>query len=79
MVSAGVGALRKKAMSVTAPDERARPAIVTVDDDPGVSRAIARDLRRRYGDRYRIVRAESGQAALDALREMKLRLSLIHI
>ena len=46
---------------------------MTVDDDPGVSRAVARDLRRRYGDTHRIVRAESGQQALDALREMKLR------
>src|SRR5262250_2880215 len=60
-------------MAVTAPDERARSAIVTVDDDPGVSRAVARDLRRRYGERHRIVRAESGDAALDALREMRLR------
>jgi thioredoxin reductase (NADPH) len=51
----------------------ARPAILTVDDDPGVSRAVARDLRRRYGDTYRIVRAETGQQALEALREMKLR------
>ncbi len=51
----------------------ARAALLTVDDDPGVSRAVARDLRRRYGERYRIVRAESGQAALEALREMKLR------
>ncbi len=50
-----------------------RPAIVTVDDDPGVSRAVARDLRRRYGDRYRIVRAESGAETLSALRELALR------
>jgi thioredoxin reductase (NADPH) len=50
-----------------------RPAIVTVDDDPGVSRAVARDLRRRYGERHRIVRAESGEQALDALKQMKLR------
>src|SRR5579872_2696381 len=50
-----------------------RPVIVTVDDDPSVSRAIARDLRRRYGERNRIVRAESGEQALDALRQMKLR------
>jgi thioredoxin reductase (NADPH) len=50
-----------------------RTAIITVDDDPGVSRAVARDLRRRYGDRHRIVRAESGASALDALRQMKLR------
>src|SRR5262245_53390208 len=51
----------------------ANPAILTVDDDPAVSRAVARDVRRRYGDRYRIVRADSGDTALDALREIKLR------
>jgi thioredoxin reductase (NADPH) len=50
-----------------------RAAILTVDDDPGVSRSVARDLRRRYAADYRIVRAESGQQGLDALREMKLR------
>src|ERR1700744_4514444 len=50
-----------------------RPVIVTVDDDPSVSRAVARDLRRRYGEANRIVRAESGEQALDALRQMKLR------
>ncbi|MFC4533372.1 FAD-dependent oxidoreductase [Sphaerisporangium dianthi] len=49
------------------------PAILTVDDDPSVSRSVARDVRRRYGDRYRVVRADSGQAALEALREIKLR------
>ena len=49
-----------------APAAPARPVIVTVDDDPGVSRAVARDLRRKYGEGHRIVRAESG-------------LSLIHI
>jgi thioredoxin reductase (NADPH) len=53
--------------------DSARSSILTVDDDPAVSRAVARDLRRRYGDTYRIVRAESGEQALDALREMKLR------
>jgi len=58
---------------VSSPSTARRPAILSVDDDPGVSRAVARDLRRRYGDRYRVVRADSGQQALDALREMKLR------
>jgi thioredoxin reductase (NADPH) len=60
-------------MPVTAAGGTPRTAILTVDDDPGVSRAVARDLRRRYGEQYRIVRAESGEAALEALREMKLR------
>jgi thioredoxin reductase (NADPH) len=59
--------------------ERPRTTILTVDDDPGVSRAVARDLRRRYGEQYRIVRAESAAAALDALRQMKLRGDLVAV
>ncbi|SNS64087.1 FAD-dependent oxidoreductase [Rhodococcoides kyotonense] len=50
-----------------------KPAILSVDDDPGVSRSVARDLRRHYGENYRIIRAESGAQALDALKELKLR------
>ncbi|MGW4685004.1 FAD-dependent oxidoreductase [Streptomyces sp. NPDC004244] len=59
--------------------DAARTVILTVDDDPGVSRAIARDLRRRYGGGYRIVRAESGESALEALRELKLRGDLVAV
>src|SRR5690242_493336 len=59
---------------MTAPTAQARrPVILTVDDDPAVSRAVARDLRRHYGERHRIVRAESGQDALETLNELKLR------
>jgi thioredoxin reductase (NADPH) len=49
------------------------PILLTVDDDPQVSRALARDLRQQYAQEYRIRRAESGQAGLDALKELKLR------
>src|SRR4051794_12130366 len=49
------------------------PTILTVDDDPSVSRAIARDLRRRYGENYRIIRASSAAEAIEALKEIKLR------
>ena len=56
-----------------------RTAIMTVDDDPGVSRAVARDLRRRYGESHRIVRAESAEAALAALSELKLRGDLVAV
>jgi thioredoxin reductase (NADPH) len=59
---------------MTGPDSQARkPVILTVDDDPAVSRAVARDLRRHYGERYRIVRAESGPDALETINELKLR------
>ena len=61
---------------MTAAPERSaetRPVILTVDDDPAVSRAVARDLRRRYGERHRILRAGSPAEGLDALRELKLR------
>ncbi|EOD70480.1 response regulator [Amycolatopsis vancoresmycina] len=50
-----------------------QPILMTVDDDPAVSRSVARDLRRRYGKDYRVIRADSGPDALDALREIKLR------
>ena len=50
-----------------------KPVILTVDDDPVVLQAVARDLRQKYGDRFRIVRADSGANALDALSKVKLR------
>ncbi len=50
-----------------------KPVLMTVDDDPQVSRAVARDLRRRYGEGFRVVRAESGADALAAMRELVLR------
>jgi thioredoxin reductase (NADPH) len=50
-----------------------KPVLLSVDDDPGVSRAVARDLRRRYGEDFRVLRASSAGEALDALRELKLR------
>ena len=56
-----------------AADTDKKPILLTVDDDPGVSRAVARDLRRQYGEDYRVVRTESGPQALDTLRELKLR------
>jgi thioredoxin reductase (NADPH) len=49
----------------------AKPVIFSVDDDPNVLRAITRDLRSRYGEQYRVMRASSGADALDALRELK--------
>lgn len=54
-------------------DDMAKPVLLTVDDDPEVLRAVERDLRREYGNRFRILRAASGDAALDALRQLKQR------
>jgi thioredoxin reductase (NADPH) len=50
-----------------------KPTILTVDDDRMVSAAITRDLRRRYGADYRIVRATSGPEALEVLTRLALR------
>jgi len=50
-----------------------KPILFTVDDDPEVLRAVERDLRRRYGGDYRVLRASSGAAALAALQELKAR------
>src|ERR1700749_3772664 len=50
-----------------------RPAIVAVDDEPPVLAAVARDLRRGFGERFRILRAGSGAEALEMLRELRSR------
>jgi thioredoxin reductase (NADPH) len=50
-----------------------KPVLLTVDDDAEVLRAVERDLRREYGNRFRVLRADSGEKALDALRQLKLR------
>jgi thioredoxin reductase (NADPH) len=49
-----------------------KPVIFAVDDDASVLAAVARDLRRRYGPNYDIMRAGSGAEALAALKELKL-------
>lgn len=51
----------------------AKPILLTVDDDPEVLRAVERDLRRQYGNRYRVMAADSGASALEAVRQLKLR------
>jgi thioredoxin reductase (NADPH) len=50
-----------------------RPAILAVDDDPAVLAAVARDLRRGFGERFRILRATSGADALELLGELRAR------
>ncbi|HXC44994.1 MAG TPA: FAD-dependent oxidoreductase [Solirubrobacteraceae bacterium] len=50
-----------------------RPAILVVDDEPAVLAAVARDLRRGFGERFRVLRAGSGPQALEVLRELRAR------
>ena len=50
-----------------------KPILLTVDDDAEVLRAVERDLRRKYGGDYRVIRADSGRTALDALAQLKSR------
>ncbi len=50
-----------------------RPAIVAVDDEPAVLAAVARDLRRGFGERFRVLRATSGPEGLDLLRQLRTR------
>ncbi len=51
----------------------AKPAILAVDDDADVLRLVKSDLRKQYGKEYRILSAEGGQPALDALHQLKER------
>jgi thioredoxin reductase (NADPH) len=50
-----------------------RPAILAVDDEPAVLGAVTRDLRRGFGERYRVLRAGSGPEALDVLGQLRAR------
>jgi thioredoxin reductase (NADPH) len=50
-----------------------KPVILTVDDDPQVLRSVERDLRSKYGNGFRVLRADSGSTALEILKQLKLR------
>src|ERR1700727_1418978 len=50
-----------------------KPILLAVDDDPSVLEAVVQDLRRQYGQFYRILRAASGATALDICRQLKER------
>jgi len=47
-----------------------KPILLAIDDDTSVLEAVVQDLRRNYGQFYRILRAASGQAALDICRQL---------
>ncbi len=51
----------------------APPAIITVDDEPEVLRAVERDLRRKYGKEYRVLGTDTGSGAVDLLKQLKTR------
>ena len=50
-----------------------RPVLLAVDDDPDVLRAVERDLRKQYSNRYRVMSADSGPGALDILSRLAQR------
>jgi thioredoxin reductase (NADPH) len=51
----------------------AKPVLLAVDDDREVLRAVERDLRKQYSDRYRVLTANSGNEALEALNQLRRR------
>jgi thioredoxin reductase (NADPH) len=75
MPTAERAARASAAPAATAPRPAAerRPAIVAVDDEPAVLAAVARDLRRGFGERFRVLRTGSGPEALDLLRQLRTR------
>jgi thioredoxin reductase (NADPH) len=54
-----------------------KPILLTVDDDPHVLIAIEHDLKRRFGNRFRIHQSNSGQKGLDLVNQLKLRNELV--
>ena len=51
----------------------AKATIIAVDDDRAVLNAVERDLRQKYGRDYRVIKADSGAAALDVLQQLSQR------
>src|SRR5437773_9839589 len=51
----------------------AKPILLSVDDDSDVLRAIERDLRSQYGAGYRVIGSDSPEAALDLVKQLKVR------
>jgi thioredoxin reductase (NADPH) len=60
-------------MTPTSDSPQRRPAIVAVDDEPAVLAAVSRDLRRGFGERFRVLRAASGPEALEVLGALRTR------
>jgi thioredoxin reductase (NADPH) len=54
-----------------------KPALIAVDDEPEVLRSVERDLRRKYGQQYRILRADSGASAIDAIHKLHERSEVV--
>src|SRR5579871_5561425 len=54
-----------------------KPILLAIDDDISVLEAVVQDLRKKYGQFYRIVRAASGQAALDICGQLKEREEIV--
>ena len=52
---------------------RRRPVILAVDGEPAVLAAVARDLRRGFGERFQVLRAGSGEEGLEVLRDARTR------
>jgi thioredoxin reductase (NADPH) len=50
-----------------------KPNIVIADDEPAVLNAVYRDLNSRYAKEYKIVRADSGATALEAVQKLQQR------
>jgi len=51
----------------------AKPTILAVDDDRAVLNSVERDLRQKYGRDYRVLKADSGNQALEVVRQLKSR------
>jgi thioredoxin reductase (NADPH) len=54
-----------------------RPIILLIDDEPEVLQAVERDVRRKYGKGYRVMKAISGHEGLALLRQVAVRNEIV--
>jgi thioredoxin reductase (NADPH) len=53
------------------------PVIMVIDDDQAVLNAVERDIRAKFGRDYRVVKANSGESALDVARQLLQRNEIV--
>ena len=55
----------------------ALPVIMVIDDDQAVLNAVERDIRAKFGKSHRVVKAQSGEAALEVARQLLQRNEIV--
>ena len=69
--------MESREVYIMSANRKSKPIIFAIDDEVSVLNAVERDLRQRYGKEYRIMKASKGSTAVENLKQLKTRNSVI--